>query len=601
MILYILLMAAACSRSELVQTALLHVVISSDTCDGWYCILAAGGLVARLLLIIAGDVELNPGPVAAEELNSGLATLITEAPTGVKLVLGVWAPDKVDMVSEWNSGKFTVPVLKEAMAWLQNTTVEEVAKQLRRKSDLATALPVAIERLLPDECGGCHGTYSVGRVENPTLQCAGCHQGIHEDCLKELLGEGLATMSTLHGTLTWLCQVCAPNYKMMTVLTSEGQQRPTSRRKAGNFVPVSSVQNSVEDIADQMASLSVSNSDSHTESTSDQNSESSQPSPQPATSSSPRSADQGGVGSDIHAGPTTLGVDCQLFIQGDCPHGVSGRKGGVCAAVHRKRCTKFLRWGSKADKGCKDQSCINLHPAVCPASLDLKCLNVNCKFKLHIQRCKRKISESSQRSQSQGQKGKIRREKSKGQGKVRGAKPSSGQARDGESHPGCCECAATSASRCGAGNHSCQAAARKTGQGRGSGGEYPSPVQSHSSSKCDSQHCKGQSDRQLWSCHTSCDSVVRDPGIGCNGGTLAQCDSAGNAKCDCVTPAGKSAGQTQGFHPPTVQLTLEAWLETMQKDMMHRQDTMMQMLRAEMLQPRQPLLSRGPFGLHHSF
>ena len=39
------------------------------------------------------------------------------------------------------------------MAWLHNSTVEEVAKQpgLKKKVELATALPVAIERLLPDE------------------------------------------------------------------------------------------------------------------------------------------------------------------------------------------------------------------------------------------------------------------------------------------------------------------------------------------------------------------------------------------------------------------------------------------------------------------
>ena len=103
----------------------------------------------------------------------------------------------------------------------------------------------------------------------------------------------------------------------MTVLTSDGQQRPTSRRKAGNFAPASFVQNSVEDIAERMATLSV----SHTEPLSDLNSESSpsypqtatsspptdqggpgsefsQSSTQTATSSSPRSADQGGVGSD---------------------------------------------------------------------------------------------------------------------------------------------------------------------------------------------------------------------------------------------------------------------------------------------------------------
>ena len=80
--------------------------------------------MTRLLLILAGDVEVNPGPVATEELTRGLATLLTEAPAGVKPVLGVWAPDKGEMVTEWNSNKFTVPVLREAIAWLKNKNAE---------------------------------------------------------------------------------------------------------------------------------------------------------------------------------------------------------------------------------------------------------------------------------------------------------------------------------------------------------------------------------------------------------------------------------------------------------------------------------------------
>ena len=126
--------------------------------------------MARLLLIIAGDIEENPGPPGTEELITSLATLITQAPAGVKPVLGVWAPDNSNMVAEWNSNKFTVPVLKEAMAWLQHSTAEEISKQLKKKADLAAALPVAIERLLPDECGSCQAMYTVGRADKPTFQ-----------------------------------------------------------------------------------------------------------------------------------------------------------------------------------------------------------------------------------------------------------------------------------------------------------------------------------------------------------------------------------------------------------------------------------------------
>jgi hypothetical protein len=250
-----------------VNSVLLQSVSGWDVYDG-----CCGDIVLQIqmLLIIAGDVELNPGPLTPEELTRGLATLITQAPEGVRTVLGVWSPDKGDMVAEWNSNKFTVPVLREAMAWLQNSSVEEVGKRLKKKLDLAMAMAVEIERLLPDDCGSCQTSYTVGRVDKPTLQCAGCHQGIHEECLREVLGEATATLSTLHGSLTWLCQACAPNYRMMTVMVPGGTQRPVNRRLAARQVAAPPTQNSaqnseqVDEISDRLAAISVSNSESAT-------------------------------------------------------------------------------------------------------------------------------------------------------------------------------------------------------------------------------------------------------------------------------------------------------------------------------------------------
>lgn len=85
-----------------------------------------------------------------------------------------------------------------------------------------------IEGLLPDECGCCKAGNSVSRVEKLILQCAGCQQGIHEDCLKDL--QASATLSTLHVSLIWLCQTCTPYYCMMTVMGLGGVQSCPSNR-----------------------------------------------------------------------------------------------------------------------------------------------------------------------------------------------------------------------------------------------------------------------------------------------------------------------------------------------------------------------------------
>ena len=218
MTLYFLLQVILYTQeTQAADSVMMQSLSSYDLNEGCYA-----SLVLGLLLIMAVDVELNPGPAAKEELPRGLATLIAEAPVTVKPVLGVWATDKSDMLQEWNSNKFTVPVLKEAMAWLHNLSIDEVSKQLKRKLDFATAMPVAIERLLPDECGGCKAIYTVSRADKPTMQCAGCHQGIHEMCLQELLGEGAATLSTLHGSLTWLCQTCTPSFTHPYTCPSSG-------------------------------------------------------------------------------------------------------------------------------------------------------------------------------------------------------------------------------------------------------------------------------------------------------------------------------------------------------------------------------------------
>ena len=76
--------------------------------------------VTKLLLMMAGDVEVNPGPLSPpveDSLTRGLALLISQAgPEQVKLVISTRASDKTSIVEDLN--KFKVPALKEALVWL---------------------------------------------------------------------------------------------------------------------------------------------------------------------------------------------------------------------------------------------------------------------------------------------------------------------------------------------------------------------------------------------------------------------------------------------------------------------------------------------------
>ena len=129
----------------------------------------------RMLLVLAGDVEINPGPdnqAIEESLITGLAELVAQAPTSMRDVLCVWSPQKPTnvIVSELSNRKFTLPVLQPVLAWLWNKEVNDPLVKSLRKADIAQEIILGIERLLPDTCNECNQEFTVGRLEVPGLK-----------------------------------------------------------------------------------------------------------------------------------------------------------------------------------------------------------------------------------------------------------------------------------------------------------------------------------------------------------------------------------------------------------------------------------------------
>ena len=123
--------------------------------------------LVQLLLIVAGDVETNPGP---DSLTDAMARLISEAPNAtVKEVLGRWGPD-VQVAVQLN--KHLVSALKETLAWLWNVDITDKRVSMNKDKLVQTVL-VAIEALLPDTC--------------QSLRCKLCYQGFHQPCLEKLI------------------------------------------------------------------------------------------------------------------------------------------------------------------------------------------------------------------------------------------------------------------------------------------------------------------------------------------------------------------------------------------------------------------------------
>ena len=100
--------------------------------------------VTRMLLLVAGDVELNPGPgsssqeteeTVVDSLTLALAVLVGQAPSSdVKLVLAAWAPDKTSIAEDLN--KFKVPALKQALAWLWNRDISDKVVSRKNKAEV---------------------------------------------------------------------------------------------------------------------------------------------------------------------------------------------------------------------------------------------------------------------------------------------------------------------------------------------------------------------------------------------------------------------------------------------------------------------------------
>ena len=90
------------------------------------------------------------------------------------------------------------------------------SRNIKKKTDILDALLVALERLLPDQCGVCKNVYTIDREDSPTLQCSGCQQGFHQECLDTMMGS--STMPVFPGHMYWLCELSAPKYSLMTVV-----------------------------------------------------------------------------------------------------------------------------------------------------------------------------------------------------------------------------------------------------------------------------------------------------------------------------------------------------------------------------------------------
>ena len=237
------------------------------------------------------------------------------------------------------------------------------------------------------------------REDKPSLRCKGRCQGFHQTCYDRLeIGPSLAE---LPGEFSWLCTVCAPLYELKTVLGgSKGQEKPRLRRyQPVVSQPVTGQQLLAAQVdgagqgegqgggVDSTGGVGASESQSATIPAADQSLVTPVPPPLPNSVTSLPASDS--VGDSPAPGAGISSQDCALYLSGVCPFGISGKTGGMCPDRHPKRCMPYMKWGNKSDKGCSGITCGKSHPTLCPKSLDLKCFDTQCPWKLHTHFCMR--------------------------------------------------------------------------------------------------------------------------------------------------------------------------------------------------------------------
>ena len=238
------------------------------------------------------------------------------------------------------------------------------------KPSLANRIIMEIQSLYPAICGACDSEYSTkfDSDSKPVLRCFLCFQGCH-DC-ESFVEPVMDSPKYPQGTV-WLCRSCHEvnnPIKPSKTKASAAASRSQSRANTPAHTP----------LGDGNSQVTLDNNELVTRLNEIEKEQVSRENSNSVTRKPNAQLD------DI----------CELFRQGKCPHGVSGKTAakGVpsCVKSHPKRCYKFIKYGKKNRYGCRrGNKCKFFHPQHCPSSLSEKsCYSQECTL-VHLAGTKR--------------------------------------------------------------------------------------------------------------------------------------------------------------------------------------------------------------------
>lgn len=207
-----------------------------------------------------------------------------------------------------------------------------------------------IQNLLIDTCQFCTRMYAIQVHEKSLLRCSVCGQGVHNECLKDILGSAYSETMTADDVMKIINPLSIETMKFMC---SQCLVRTIPQSNAGlkdSVVKSNSLTNQkVPEV----------------------------PSPEDNTDSSPSSIIPPNLSDDLLSHSELV---CNDYVKGQCPHGMSGKTlvdGEVCRFTHPKRCRKFCTYGPNSKFGCNRKDCKYFHSKLCKYSVQIHlCTNL---------------------------------------------------------------------------------------------------------------------------------------------------------------------------------------------------------------------------------
>ena len=324
----------------------------------------------------AEDLPSNDA-IPAAEINKVIAAYCVDAPCDkVRDVLRLYSPENSyeKQKSIFNS-RCKKDDLVETLQFLGEScpSWKEVKKQ-----DCAHKLQYRIQNLLPEECGVCKETYTVGKNDPSLLACSICGQEVHHQCYKSLFvpnndGVSFVTLLKAMPGFHHLCPSCE-DY----VIPDEGIIKTTQAPQCSVQLPQQQVQEKEQPFEKLEAK------------------ENAPMEPPPLSNKGNESTPNSLTRENEHLEEKEEAENnqiCRHYKNNSCKFGISGKG---CPYVHPKRCSKLMNHGTRAEKGCnKGKKCKDFHPKMCPLSISKsECFDLSCSL-CHVKGTKRRPSQKT--------------------------------------------------------------------------------------------------------------------------------------------------------------------------------------------------------------